>query len=233
MENNINPFYNDCYFSEEGGYDESLWVFVHGNNTARFSRLEDICAGETGLGTGLNFFTLADYLSREIRNYSGRLDYFSCEKHPLSPDKAGMLLHPLLRNRKSCLDEYLSFYSSIYTDLKPGLNIFDTKLFNINITLSFFSGDALEGLSLIGRERDIWFLDGHDPVKNPDMWSSGIFSLVGEKSHEGTTLATYTAKGTVKKGLREAGFFIKRRKGYGRKRHMISGVYNNRSGQRI
>ena len=231
MDNN-NPVYDDCYFSEEGGYDESLWVFVNGNNLERFSRLDDICAGETGFGTGLNFLALAGYLNSDFNNYSATLDYFSCEKYPLSPEKVSILLLPLFRNRKNCLDEYLSLYSSLYSDLKPGLNTFNIKLCNINILLSYFFGDAEDGLPLIGRERDIWFLDGHDPVKNPDMWSSRIFDLVGEKSHQGTTLSTYTAKGAVKKGLRESGFFIKRRKGYGRKRHMISGVYSGRPGQK-
>ena len=224
---NYNPVYNDCYFSEEGGFDESLWVFVNGNNIERFSMSDDICAGETGFGTGLNFFTLADYLCSKKENYTGTLDYFSCEKYPLEPEAVRRLLIPLLDRRENRADEYISFYSSFYSGLRPGLNIYSSKLFNADIVLSFFYGDASEGLQLIRKKRDIWFLDGHDPEKNPDMWSTEIFSLVAEKSHKGTTLATYTAKGSVKNGLRNAGFFIKRGKGYGRKRHMITGLFQN------
>ncbi len=55
---NNNPVYNDCYFSEEGGLEESLWVFVKGNNIERFSETNDIYAGETGFGSGLNFLRL-------------------------------------------------------------------------------------------------------------------------------------------------------------------------------
>ena len=222
---NFNPVYNDCYFSEEGGYEESLWVFINGNNIDRFSASDDIRAGETGFGTGLNFFTLADYISSKIKNYACTLDYFSCEKYPLPPEAVRRILYPLFAGENRLLNEYLCFYKSFYSGLKPGLNIAEIKLFNINVVLSFFYGDAAEGLSLISKKRDVWFLDGHDPEKNPDMWSSEIFTLVGGKSHNGTTLATYTSKGLVKEGLRNAGFFVKRRKGYGRKRHMITGLY--------
>ena len=65
MENN-NPVYNDCYFSEEGGLEESLCVFIKGNNIDRFSGNNDIYAGETGFGSGLNFFCA--YLLYKNRN---------------------------------------------------------------------------------------------------------------------------------------------------------------------
>ncbi len=222
---NFNPYYNDCFFSTEGGLEESLWVFVEGNRIDRFSPTDDIYAGETGFGTGLNFLALCDYIGRTIRGYSGILDYFSCEKYPLTPEQVEKLLDPLFCEKKAILSEYMDVYKDVYGSVSPGLNSFEFELFSIKIRLTYYYGDASSGLPSIREKRDVWFLDGHDPEKNPDMWSSDIFSLVGNKSHKGTTLATYTSKGDVKKGLREAGFFIKRKKGYGKKRHMIQGEY--------
>ena len=158
--------------------------------------------------------------------FSGKIDYFSIEKYPLTPDKVRNLHRPLFEEDDEGHSEYMSIYESFYSSLKPGLNIFDLILFGRHIRLSYFYGDASEGLLLSGKKRDIWFLDGHDPEKNPDKWSSSLFSLIAKHSHTGTTLATYTAKGLVKQGLRESGFFIKRKKGYGKKRHMITGIYN-------
>ena len=224
MENN-NPVYNDCFFSEEGGLEESLWVFVKGNNIERFSENDDIYTGETGFGSGLNFFALVNYIRTEIPQYSGKLDYFSCEKYPLHPDAVRKLHFPLFSEDNAEHSEYMDIYENIYSSLNPGLNTCDLSLFGIDIRLSYFFGDAAEGLIKIGEKRDIWFLDGHDPEKNPDMWSRSIFKLITENSHTGTSLATYTAKGLVKQGLRDAGFFIKRKKGYGKKRHMITGIY--------
>ncbi len=222
---NINPHYNDCYFSEEGGLEESRWVFIAGNNIERFGPDDDICVGETGFGTGLNFLVLADYINRNIAGYKGTVDYFSCEKYPLSPEQVNELLFPFFSEDKGMLEEYLDFYSGFYQSLTPGINRSDFSLFSVKIRLSYFYGDVHEGLSFTGKKRDVWFLDGHDPEKNPDMWSSSVFALIGRNSMSGATLSSYTSKGTVKQGLRDAGFFIKRRKGYGRKRHMIQGKY--------
>ncbi len=222
---NINPYYNDCYFSKDGGLEEAEWVFVEGNNIKRFSAADNIHVGETGFGTGLNFFALVDYISRQFSDYSGTLEYYSCEKHPLLPLRTKELLLPFFTGNINRLNQYMDLYKRIYKDLQPGLCSIYTEIFNIKVKLLYFYGDVLEAFKFMDKKRDIWFLDGHDPEKNPDMWSSELFMLMADKSKHGTTLASYTSKGVVKKGLRNAGFFIKRKKGFGRKRHMITGVF--------
>ncbi len=222
---NINPHYNDCYFSEEGGLEESVWVFVKGNKLSRFISSDDIYVGETGFGSGLNLIALIDWINNEIKGYSGTVNYFSCEKYPLKPSDAEDLLIPLFIKNRDKLSEYLEFYSKFYSGLKPGINSTSLKLYSVKIKVTLFYGDVKDALHLIGNKRDVWFLDGHDPEKNPDMWNSDVFSLIADKSHSGTTLSTYTARGSVKRGLRNSGFFIKRKKGYGRKRHMIEGEF--------
>ncbi len=67
---------------------------------------------------------------------------------------------------------------------------------------------------------DAWYLDGFAPVKNPEMWAENIFPQVAARTKPGGTVATFSATGDVKRGLRGAGFTVKRIKGFGTKWHM-------------
>ena len=71
---------------------------------------------------------------------------------------------------------------------------------------------------------DAWFLDGFAPAKNPDMWSPHLFSAMARLARPGATLATFTSAGFVRRGLQEAGFTMRKTKGFGRKRDMLVGV---------
>ena len=74
-------------------------------------------------------------------------------------------------------------------------------------------------------QMDAWFLDGFDPAKNPDMWAPEVFQAIACLSDSGTTVATFTSAGFVRRSLMEAGFNMERAKGFGRKRHMLKGVF--------
>ena len=70
-----------------------------------------------------------------------------------------------------------------------------------------------------------WFLDGFKPSSNPDMWSETLFNSMARLSTPEAHFATFTAAGFVKRGLRSAGFEVKKVKGFGRKREMLCGTY--------
>lgn len=70
---------------------------------------------------------------------------------------------------------------------------------------------------------DAWFLDGFAPAKNPDMWTQDLFSAMARLARPGGTLATFTSAGFVRRGLQEAGFTMRKSKGFGRKREMLTG----------
>ena len=89
--------------------------------------------------------------------------------------------------------------------------------------LNLFYGDVMDSFEKYPVKNSCWFLDGHSPDKNPEMWSEELFCNVKNSSLPGATFATFTAAGVVKRALRGAGFFVKRTKGFGKKRHMIIG----------
>ena len=91
------------------------------------------------------------------------------------------------------------------------------------MTLSLHIGEAAQALSQCRTPADAWLLDGFAPSRNPAMWSPEVFAQVARLSRPGTTLATYTAAGFVRRGLKAVGFDIEKRPGFGTKRDMTVG----------
>jgi len=94
-------------------------------------------------------------------------------------------------------------------------------------TLDLWFGDVAENLPQLGdymnSKIDAWFLDGFAPSKNPDMWNEHLYQQMFRFTKLQGTFATFTAASAVRKGLENAGFNIKKRKGFGKKRECLSG----------
>ena len=53
------------------------------------------------------------------------------------------------------------------------------------------------------------------PVKNPEMWNAAVFAQLARLSTAGSTLATFTSAGFVRRGLAAVGFTMQRPPGFG------------------
>jgi tRNA U34 5-methylaminomethyl-2-thiouridine-forming methyltransferase MnmC len=225
-ENLKNPHYDDCYFSNVHGLEESRHVFIEGNDLPERIRGGEIPeVGETGFGTGLNLLSLLGTVQRESAGCCA-LSFSSIEKYPLPAARIEELLDPFREELTPNLDAYLRQWESFSSHLNTGWNKVEWEFDGIDLALSLYHGDALEWAALPkGGEGRIaaWFLDGHSPDRNPEIWSLPVMQAVYDRTAAGGTLSSFTASGLVKTALREAGFFIKRSKGFGRKRHMIRG----------
>ena len=77
--------FNDVYFSEENGLEETRYVFLESNEL--YNRWDDFDGKftiiETGFGTGLNFFA-SWQLWEKLATTNAKLNFISIEKHPLS-----------------------------------------------------------------------------------------------------------------------------------------------------
>ncbi|HAC28382.1 MAG TPA: FAD-dependent cmnm(5)s(2)U34 oxidoreductase, partial [Marinobacter hydrocarbonoclasticus] len=89
----------------------------------------------------------------------------------------------------------------------------------IRLTLCF--GDVLDAWNELEFVADAWFLDGFAPSLNPDMWLEKAIHQIRAHSQPGTTLATFTSVGRVRRALSEAGFEMQKVPGFGRKREML------------
>ncbi|SPJ33819.1 bifunctional tRNA (5-methylaminomethyl-2-thiouridine)(34)-methyltransferase MnmD/FAD-dependent 5-carboxymethylaminomethyl-2-thiouridine(34) oxidoreductase MnmC [Kushneria phyllosphaerae] len=210
--------YGDVYFSREDGRRETEHVFLNGNHLA--ARWQDwpharpFVIGETGFGSGLNVLCAAHAFLAQAPD-SARLHVISTEQHPFTAeDLARALGHH---------EDFADLVSTLIAQWPPALRGVHRLTLHARVTLDLHFGDAAESLEQLEGRVDAWFLDGFAPSKNPAMWSEALFAALAGTSREGTTLATFTCAGVVKRGLRQAGFEIQKVPGFGRKREMLSG----------
>lgn len=212
--------FDDKYFCELDGYAESLYTFCGGNQLIeRFAKLssETFVIGETGFGTGLNFLS-AWQLFEKHAGTNSRLHFISIEKFPMTVND----LERSLRVWKD-LDQQANQLVSQYEQI---LNGSEGKFLNGRVMLTVLFDDVLNALEAMRQKSysiEAWFLDGFAPSKNPEMWSPEVFKRIAAVSHSGTTLATFTCAGHVRRGLEETGFQVEKAPGFGMKRHMLKG----------
>lgn len=230
--------FDDIYNSIGNGMMQSRYVFIEGNDLInRWSALPEneltqFNIGETGFGTGLNFL-LTWNLWEQYAPTNANLHFISCEKHPLK-----------LNDLKKCLSVWpdLSLQSKELIKHYPVLTqgYHHLSFGNGRVKLTLMLGDAqdcFEQLLVCGDSQlesnlrssfiDAWYLDGFAPSKNEEMWSPNLCSIIAMLSKPDTSFATYTAAASVKSALKNAGFHIIKRKGFGPKRHMLTGLYKS------
>lgn len=219
--------FDDKYFCQESGYDEGLHVFCGGNHLKeRFAVLsaeKSFVIGETGFGTGLNFLC-AWQLFDQHAPAGAVLHYISIDQFPLHKSDLARALNlwPQLKTLSAPLVEQ---YPSIGQEDKT------IEFSGGKVRLSLIFNHVLKGLERMSREHftmDAWFLDGFAPSKNGEMWSDDVFTGIGALSRPGTTVATFTSAGDVRRGLMNQGFRMEKAPGFGRKRHMLKGEYAGR-----
>jgi tRNA 5-methylaminomethyl-2-thiouridine biosynthesis bifunctional protein len=228
--------FGDVYFSADDGLAETRHVFLrHNQLPVRFAALDpaqsaEFVIAETGFGTGLNFLAAAQlWLQTAPQNW--RLTFLSAEKFPLRREElATALAHwPELQ---LLAGELLAQYPP----LLRGHHRLALAQGRIQLQLIFDDAQvAFQQLQETDypawqqtRRRcvDAFFLDGFAPAKNPDMWSAPLFQSMARLSKPGTTFATFTSAGDVKRGLAAVGFEVTKVSGHGRKRDMLSGLWH-------
>ncbi len=70
-------------------------------------------------------------------------------------------------------------------------------------------------------EFDVVFFDAFAPDVVPEQWTVEVFSQIATRMSVGAKLLTYSAKGVVKRALREAGLEVKRLEGALGKHNML------------
>ncbi|MCG3847061.1 bifunctional tRNA (5-methylaminomethyl-2-thiouridine)(34)-methyltransferase MnmD/FAD-dependent 5-carboxymethylaminomethyl-2-thiouridine(34) oxidoreductase MnmC [Photobacterium damselae] len=225
--------FDDVYFSNANGLEETRYVFLQQNGLPDrwndFSRRRFVVA-ETGFGTGLNFLALwQQFKAFRAENPDAtvkELHFISFEKFPVTLDdlKKAHLSWPELSDLAQQLHAY---YPPAVADchriiLEDGL-----------ITLDLWFGDIQDCMPQVwtGDEGivDAWFLDGFAPSKNLAMWNLDVYKGMRNLARSGCTLATFTAAGFVRRELIEAGFEMKKAKGFGHKREMLTGTIGERT----
>lgn len=233
----VSDTFGDVYFSHADGLAESRYVFLNGNqlpeHLATLAPYQSFTVAELGFGTGLNVLALWQ-LWRELRTShsslkTARLHIITTEKHPIALSDLTQILG-LWQQRAPELSDLIKELLGAYPTLIAGchrLNFDDD-----NLTLDIWLGDAADSLAKLETQAisqsaaavNAWFLDGFAPSCNESLWTASIFAQVERLSAIGSTAATYSVAGVVKRGMQDSGFDIKKVQGFGRKREMLTAI---------
>ncbi len=227
--------FKDIYFSDIDGLAETKHVFISGNNLQqKFADISEasphfnFTLGELGFGTGLNFLaTWAEWAKKS--HSAGHLTFVTTEAFPLNKEDFAKAQKKISSNWPE-LSTYSEQLSSAYPALLAGVH---TILLAEDVTLQLMLGDAATSLSKYSGLIDCWYLDGFSPSTNPEMWSNEIFKQMANHSHQGTSLATFSVAGFVRRGLTDAGFEVEKTEGFARKKHMLIGQFTNKQENNI
>lgn len=230
--------FDDIYFSPENGLAESRYVFLqHNHLDERWSNLKDtdhFVIMETGFGTGLNFLA-----SWQLWTETGKKK--SCCTSGKNPDLHFISFEKFPLEKSQLLKAYqafpeLDYYTQQLLHAYPKkINGFHRLHFENNVHLTLIFDDALGALEKITRncKADAWFFDGFSPDNNPELWSEDFFNASKTLNKNGSTFATFTSAGHVKRKLQHIGFECKKVKGFLHKREMLTGVFNEKQKAQI
>jgi len=229
----VSDQFDDVYFSNVNGLEETRYVFLKQNHLPErwvdFDQRRFVIA-ETGFGTGLNFLAAWQWFDvfRQQNPDAAlkELHFVSFEKFPVSKED-------LVKAHQAWpeLADYAEQLHQHYPIAVPDCH--RIVLADGAITLDLWFGDIKDCMPSVPTNAhglvDAWFLDGFAPSKNPEMWNQDLFNNMAKLAKQDCSCATFTAAGFVRRGLIEAGFAMKKVKGFGTKREMIAGRIENKT----
>ncbi|MBC5783452.1 FAD-dependent 5-carboxymethylaminomethyl-2-thiouridine(34) oxidoreductase MnmC [Ramlibacter sp. USB13] len=213
------PRFDDIYRTATGGLEQAQHVFLQGTG------LPQAWAGqpqwrvlETGFGLGLNF--LATWHAwRSDPQRPALLHFASVEAWPVA---AADLLRAVATY--PALQPLAEELAAQWAGLVPGFHRFVFEGGRVLLTLCV--GDVAPMLKEQEFRADAVFLDGFEPLHNPQMWSLDTLKGVTRLCRRGTRIATWTVNGQVRRDLRSCGWQVDKRAGLPPKRECLAGRYD-------
>lgn len=202
-----NTKFGDIYFNDLDPLGES--EFLYSSAIDRLKK-DKIVVAELGFGAGVNFA-----LSCKKALFANKqLFYFSVEKFPLKKEEIQKIASNF-NSLKLYFDEILKHYP-------PNLEgLHRIELFGGKVILGLYFGDVKDALCEMKFKADLWYLDGFNPSKNPDMWSDEVFFAISHLCGENAILRSFSCSRIVKDNLAKNGFEVLILKGFGKKRNML------------
>lgn len=202
------PELDEHYHSVHGAIQESGHIFIENGFKSVSASLSDIL--EIGFGTGLN--ALLTLLA--CKGTGSVVNYTTIEKYPLKAEMTENLNYGTLisEDASRLLREIHSCRWNEFVQLTDNFNLRKVE------------GDLIT-MEVNGHYNMVYF-DAFGPDKQPEMWSGNVFSKISRVTRKGGVFVTYSAKGQVKRNLRENGFEVKLLPGPPGKRQMIRAVKN-------
>lgn len=166
---------------------------------------------EVGFGTGLNaLLTLARSME-----YPLCVDYLALEPYPLREEEYLLLNIPEMVSGGAYADAYLQMHRAPLAGHQRTIQgRFSFRLLPVR----------LEEAELPSDHFDLVYHDAFAPQFQPSLWDEEAFARLFRAMKEGALLTTYSARGSVKRAMRSAGFRLEHPQGPPGKREMSRAI---------
>ena len=207
------PRFREHYHSTHGAVQESRHIYTGLALEGRLAtwhqdKERPLRLFEVGLGTGLNALLTALIANKE----QIPIHYTSIEKYPLAEEVFHHLSYEDIVGEGS--DELLRrLHESPW-----GEDVCITPFFTLHKVL----GDLTD--YTFPQALDVVYYDAFSPEAQPELWEERLFLSLYDAMNCQATLATYCAKGVVRRALQHAGFSVERLPGPPGKREVLRAV---------
>ncbi|MFH0895368.1 MAG: tRNA (5-methylaminomethyl-2-thiouridine)(34)-methyltransferase MnmD [Bacteroidota bacterium] len=198
----------ETFHSTHGALTESLHIFINAGLLALPKDLKTISVFEIGFGTGLNaWLTAIVAIENKIQ-----VEYVSVDAFPVASETLSQI---------NFADMYKNEFSDLY------LQIIQSNWETENRIHPFFRLKKRESSFQEWSEKslyDLIYYDAFSPDKQPELWTLECFQKCYQMLNPGGLLLTYSAKGSVKRALRDAGFRVENLPGPPGKREITKAI---------
>ncbi len=196
---------NVTYHSTFGAIQESAHIFID-CGLKQFTDKKSLSILEVGFGTGLN--TLLSYIVSE--HYPVDFYYEAIEKYPLPSQLTAKLNYPDILNRTDLYNVFTAMHKAEEKQQVILSNNFCLVKRYDDIQNCFFQTSF-----------DIVYFDAFDPIAQPELWTTPIFTKLYAVMNEGGILLTYCSKTIVRHAMEAAGFRVEKVRGPKGKREIV------------
>ena len=205
------PELNEVYHSRFGAVTESRHIFLEAG-LKNFLSYKKLSILEIGFGTGLNAFLSVIEGERKRMN----IDYTAVEPFPLDESVYSSLNYPEVTGYHEKQPAFLQLHISGWNETVP-----ITPYFNLLKLLT-----RIENCNLEPESFELIYFDAFGPDVQPELWTEEIFRKMYEVLKAGGQIITYSAKGSVRRAMKAAGFTIEKLEGPPGKREITRGNKN-------
>jgi len=171
---------------------------------------------EVGFGLGLNYLITAD----AALEHRAILHYEAWEHDLISGDLLSGLGYQRLLNHPSLVEELVAVLDDPEVDIQLP-NPVSRPVNSADSTSLLIHQNDVSGAELPVGRYDAIYLDAFSPDVNPECWTEELLGRFGLALRAGGKLATYCARGSLRRGLEAHGFSVERRPGPTGKREII------------
>ena len=195
--------WEEQYHSKHGAIQEAYHVFIKmGLNLFT----DNVSILEIGFGTGLNaFITLLESQKRQLD-----INYTGIEAYPVSLAEINQLNYVKELNAHE------------FEELFKKLHEIDWEIKSVITPNFLFEKKQIQFQNITTKNQyDLIYFDAFGARVQPELWTKDIFAIMYHALKKKGVLVTYSAKGSVRRAMQEAGFKVERLEGPPGKREML------------